>query len=206
MLAAPIVNPITILSTYKAFSGQQELYMTLSRVGLGYIIALIAGFIIFKIPSSKLVRQDLMRPQEGHDHQHGGLTMALRSAMKDFVDIAVYFSLGVAITALFNTGVAPGREALNSLAGSPILGPAAMMGVAFFLSLCSTSDAFIAASLSHFTKGAKLAFMVFGPMFDLKLLFLYRSLFKTRVIIILGISLFIAIGALSILWAAFIPS
>lgn len=39
MLAAPIVNPITALSTWKAFEGQDAAMMTTSRILLGYLIA-----------------------------------------------------------------------------------------------------------------------------------------------------------------------
>jgi uncharacterized membrane protein YraQ (UPF0718 family) len=39
-----------------------------------------------------------------------------------------------------------------------------------------------------------MAFMVFGPMFDLKLFFLYSVLFKKRFVIGLGIGLFLLIG------------
>mgnify|MGYP001172375055 CR=1 FL=1 len=128
------------------------------------------------------------------------MVAAFRSAMKDFVDVAVYFSIGVAITALFNTGIAPGAEWLDSVAGNPVGAPAALMLLAFVLSLCSTSDAFIAATLHKFSWGAKLAFLTFGPMMDVKLLFLYQTVLKKRFIAALAIGLFIVIGAVSIFW------
>ena len=120
--------------------------------------------------------------------------------MKDFVDVAVYFTIGVTITALFNTGIAPGAEWLDGLAESPVGAPFALMALAFVLSLCSTSDAFIAATLDKFTWGAKLAFLTFGPMMDVKLLFLYQTVLKRRFIIFLSIGLFVAIGAACIGW------
>ena len=55
-----------------------------------------------------------------------------------------------------------------------------LMVFAAILSLCSTSDAFIAATLISFPDVAKLAFLVFGPMFDLKLLFIYSAVFRKR--------------------------
>lgn len=125
----------------------------------------------------------------GHDHSHDHthehkpdgsqrIVAAMRSAIKDFVDVGVYFSIGIAITALFNTGIAPGAAWLDSIANRQILAPSALMVLAFILSLCSTSDAFIAATLDKFTYGAKLAFLVFGPMLDLKLLFLYQTVLR----------------------------
>jgi hypothetical protein len=72
------------------------------------------------------------------------------------------------------------------------------MGLAFLLSLCSTSDAFIAATLDAFGQGARLAFLVFGPMMDVKLLFLYSTILSRRFILALAVGLFIAINVLSV--------
>lgn len=132
------------------------------------------------------------------------LVTALRSAMKDFVDVAVYFTVGVMITAAFNTGLAPGAVWFDSLAQNSTAAPAAMMGLAFILSLCSTSDAFIAATLAKFSWGAKLAFLTFGPMMDVKLLFLYQSVLRKRFIFLLALGIFIAIGITSMILQYFV--
>ena len=126
--------------------------------------------------------------------------------MRDFVDVGVYFTIGVAITALFNTGIAPGAEWLDSLAENPIAAPAALMALAFVLSLCSTSDAFIAATLAKFSWGAKLAFLTFGPMMDVKLIFLYQSVLKRRFILALALGLFVVIGGAAIGWQALLQA
>ncbi len=229
MLAAPIVNPITALSTWKAFQGQGAAMMTSSRLLLGFLIAVAVGMIVSKLPLASVLKAKLVASLEkenephhhhehdhdhsccghdhGHDHHHhhepagdNRLVAALRSAMKDFVDVAVYFSIGVSITALFNTGIAPGAQWLDSLAKNPTAAPAALMVLAFILSLCSTSDAFIAATLDKFSWGAKLAFLTFGPMMDVKLLFLYQTVLRKRFIVMLALGLFIAIGGISIFW------
>ena len=241
MLAAPIVNPITALSTWKAFQGQNPTLIVCSRMLLGYLVAVGVGMIVSRISmrsilkpalADSLEKEALSSSQEEHDHgccggcghdhgdehehshgeEHGHhhhhpeksgdgkMVAAFRSAMKDFVDVAVYFTIGVTITALFNTGIAPGAEWLDGLAESPVGAPFALMALAFVLSLCSTSDAFIAATLDKFTWGAKLAFLTFGPMMDVKLLFLYQTVLKRRFIIFLSIGLFVAIGAACIGW------
>jgi uncharacterized protein len=223
MLAAPIVNPITALSTWKAFQGQGAAMMTSSRLLLGFMIAVAVGLIVSKLPLVFVLKAKLLESLEkekethhhhdhdssccGHDHhshhEPAGdqrLVAALRSAMKDFVDVAVYFSIGVSITALFNTGIAPGAQWLDSLAKNPTAAPAALMVLAFILSLCSTSDAFIAATLDKFSWGAKLAFLTFGPMMDVKLLFLYQTVLRKRFIVMLALGLFVAIGGISIFW------
>jgi uncharacterized membrane protein YraQ (UPF0718 family) len=71
------------------------------------------------------------------------------------------------------------------------------MGVAAALALCSTTDAFIAAtSFPAFPPMAKLAFLLFGPMVDLKLFWLYGLLFKRRTVTLLCLGLFVLIGLL----------
>lgn len=222
MLAAPIVNPITALSTWKAFQGQNAGWMTCSRLALGFLIASAVGLVISRLPMRAVLKDNLAADLEkkeakeskvhaqdtccshGHEHHHheeeNRLVSAFRSALKDFIDVGVYFSIGVAITALFNTGIAPGAAWLDSLASNPAAAPAALMALAFVLSLCSTSDAFIAATLDKFSWGAKLAFLTFGPMMDVKLLFLYQTVLKRRFIALLAIGLFLAIGAVSIFW------
>jgi uncharacterized membrane protein YraQ (UPF0718 family) len=221
------VNPITALSTWKAFQGQGAEMMTTSRLLLGFLISVVVGIIVLKLPLSWVLKPQLVASLEneaaarepehehhegcghdhgdGHEHHHhheegGQVVAALRSAMKDFVDVAVYFAIGVSITALFNTGIAPGAQCLDGLAKNPAAAPAALMGLAFVLSLCSTSDAFIAATLAKFSWGAKLAFLTFGPMMDVKLIFLYQTVLRRRFIVLLAIGLFVGIGAISIYW------
>jgi uncharacterized membrane protein YraQ (UPF0718 family) len=221
MLAAPIVNPITALSTWKAFQGQNAVVMTSSRLLLGFLIAVAVGLIVSRLPLAAVLKEKLLKSleepekphvhHEGCDHDHGGscghgheednrLVAAFRSAMKDFIDVGVYFSIGVSITALFNTGIAPGAKWLDGLAGNTAGAPAALMVLAFILSLCSTSDAFIAATLDKFSWGAKLAFLTFGPMMDVKLIFLYQTVMRKRFIVLLAIGLFLAIGSITVFW------
>lgn len=223
MLAAPIVNPITALSTWKAFQGQNAAMMTGSRLMLGFLIAVVVGMVVSRLPLAAVLREKLLKSLDepetkpvhhgcgDHDHDHGHccghahqednrLVAAFRSAMKDFIDVGVYFSIGVSITALFNTGIAPGAIWLDGLAGNAVGAPAALMVLAFILSLCSTSDAFIAATLDKFSWGAKLAFLTFGPMMDVKLIFLYQTVMRKRFIVMLALGLFLAIGAITVFW------
>lgn len=228
MLAAPIVNPITALSTWKAFQGQNAALMTCSRVMLGFLISAAIGLVISKLPIGFILNRNVIqgivdplgrmgrRPPAGSPRDtparaetstqpetttgEARLIAAFRSAMKDFLDVGVYFTIGVAITALFNTGIAPGAKWLDSLAGNQAAAPAALMALAFVLSLCSTSDAFIAATLDKFAWGAKLAFLTFGPMMDVKLLFLYQTVLRRRFILILLPALFIAVYGVTVFW------
>lgn len=66
---------------------------------------------------------------------------------------------------------------------TPLLGSLALMGLAFVLSLCSEADAFVAVSLGQFPLGSQLAFLVFGPVVDAKLAFLYGATFRRRFVV-----------------------
>jgi len=217
MLAAPIVNPITALSTFKAFNGQSPLYMMSSRLFLGYLVAVIVGLIILRLPIKKILQPGIApEPQDpGHDLEHyhhesaphpkNRLTLALRSALKDLVDVGVYFSIGITITAMFNTQISLDAPLIEGIASNTYAGPAGLMALSFLLSLCSTSDAFIAATLHKFGYAARLAFLVFGPMMDVKLLFLYSTVLRKKFILFLALGLFFGIGGLTILRVALFP-
>src|SRR5258708_38523775 len=113
----------------------------------------------------------------------------------DFIDTAIYFVIGAAVAATFNPAV--DQQIILPLALDPTLSTIAMMAIALVLTLCSTSDAFIAATFVSFPLFARMAFMVFGPMFDLKLFFLYSVLFRKRFVVLLGIGLFVVVGIIS---------
>ena len=125
----------------------------------------------------------------------------MRSALNDFTDVAIYFSIGVLITALFN--IRADEAWLANLAKGPIGEVAAFMGLSFLLSLCSTSDAFIAATIAPPTSlrnAARLAFMVFGPMMDVKLIFLYATILRPKFIACLAVGLFLFVGTACLIW------
>ena len=129
-----------------------------------------------------------------------GIVRAFESAQRDFLDVALYFFIGVAIAAMTQTQILyrPDLQAnIQSLAGNHWLAAPVLMALAFILSLCSTTDAFIIAQDAIFPATAKLAFLVFGPMLDMKLLFLYSSVLKPKAVLWLGVGLFFAVYAAS---------
>ena len=89
---------------------------------------------------------------------------------------------------------------MDQFGQSDLVGIPSMMILAFVLSLCSTSDAFIAAQMLSFSSAAKLAFLIFGPMMDVKLVFMYGAVFKPKFVILMALSLFIAIAIICSVW------
>ncbi len=219
MLAAPIVSPLVAVSTFAAFKGQNPWVMTSLRLSLGYLIAVAVGFIVHRLPVGAVLRSDIStaarkraglsvsaapdeqpKPQDFSELAAAASTpkkllLAIQSATADFLDVAFYLIIGTAIASVFNTAVR--QEIILPLATNPLLAILAMMGLAALLAICSTTDAFIAASFTTFPFASKLAFLLFGPVFDLKLFWLYGILFKRRFVVLLALGLFIVIALIS---------
>jgi uncharacterized protein len=75
------------------------------------------------------------------------------------------------------------REVVLGLGQGNVSSILAMLLLATIVSICSTVDSFFALSFaSLFTTGSLVAFLVFGPMIDLKGMGLLSSVFKPRAI------------------------
>jgi len=212
MMGAPIVSPVVALSTYVAFRGQNPLEMTLLRMILGFLIAVGVGLMVRDFPPERLLQPSMLDSLPGK--RRTGLSMAvagddaemsmantgvsgkifqtIQSATADFLDVTFFFVVGAAIASTFNTAV--NQNLLVPLATNPDLSVIVMMLLAFCLALCSSTNAFIAVSFRMFPASAKLAFLLFGPVFDTKLFFMYGAVFRRWFVLSLGIGLFIVIA------------
>jgi Predicted permeases len=198
MLAAPVVNPIVAVSTYAAFRGQGPLEMMLCRIALSFAVAVVIASIVHFLRRVWVLRPDLVAAPVIDDHPdlRSGKeksAAAVRAATGDFLDVTVFFVLGAAVATLFNTSV--NQQVIMPLADDRALAVGSMMALAALLSLCSTSDAFVAATFTAFPSAAKLAFMSFGPVVDLKLVFIYGLVFRKRFIGFLVAALILLIFA-----------
>lgn len=198
MLAAPVVNPIVALSTYAAFRGQGPFEMMLCRIALSFAVAVIMASVVHFLRRAWVLRPDLVAApvlDDQPDVRSGKekSAAAVRAATGDFLDVTVFFVLGAAVATLFNTSV--NQQVIMPLAENRALAVGSLMALAALLSLCSTSDAFVAATFTPFPSAAKLAFMSFGPVVDLKLVFIYGLVFRKRFIGILVAALILLIFA-----------
>lgn len=194
MLAAPILNPIVIISTSIAYRGRADLWiMVLGRVGLGLVAAMVVGWVV-----GGRERATFLKPptnddlacgcHDGHAScdcgddgcSHHGKVSRRETFFNyfagDFMFMGRFLIFGTAVAAALQT-LLP-QSLLGSVANIPLLSLVVMMALAFALSLCSESDAFVAASFVQFGVGPQLAFLVFGPMMDAKLAFLYNATFS----------------------------
>lgn len=101
-----------------------------------------------------------------------------------FLEMAAFFLMGVFIAAAMKTWF--GAAVFSDLGTGLLIAPLTMMLAAFIFSLCAEADAFVAASFTEFSMSSQLAFLVFGPMFDIKLFLMYRVVFTTRFILSLA--------------------
>jgi uncharacterized membrane protein YraQ (UPF0718 family) len=124
--------------------------------------------------------------EHDHAHHHAPRTLLDRLigiadiALSDFLDILAFLVMGAAIAAVVRTFVR--QDILETVNNYPAFSILAMMLFAIVISLCSEADAFVAANLKTLTVGSKLAFLVLGPMLDLKLLIMYRWVFTPKAV------------------------
>jgi uncharacterized protein len=177
MLAAPIVNPVVLLSTWIAYRGFGiGPQMVGSRALLGLVVAIAAGWALGADKATTILRK---APSDEHGHElrsrAGGFVAHLSS---EFTYMAKFVVIGAALAAALQT-IVP-QNVIAGLASNTIIASLALMGLAFVLSLCSEADAFVAISFTQFSPAAQLAFLVSGPVLDTKLGFLYGASFGAR--------------------------
>jgi uncharacterized membrane protein YraQ (UPF0718 family) len=157
--------------------------MVLGRAGLGLVLALVTGWALGAEGAKELLRP---RPDDV-EHDHASMTAKeKRSAFVehfagDFFFMGKFLIVGAALAAALQT-LLP-QSLISGVARTPLVGALALMAVAYVSSLCSEADAFVAVSFTQFPLGSQLAFLVFGPVLDLKLTFLYTASFRRRFVL-----------------------
>ncbi|MHC5374949.1 permease [Enterococcus sp. LJL120] len=127
---------------------------------------------------------------ENEHHHHGSEKKGFLSqvgnvlvhAIDEFFDTGRYLMIGGLIASAMQTYLPTG--AMLTLGSNTFLAILVMMVLAFTMSLCSEADAFIGSSLlSLFGSAPVVAFLVFGPMVDIKNLLMMKRYFSTKFIL-----------------------
>jgi uncharacterized protein len=206
LLAAPILNPVVIASTIFAFPGKIEIVIL--RLTLAIVIALIIGNIIHvlygKSPGSYISLKGNVHESCSCGHCHDDADdirkepiivktkMYLVKTGEELFHVLPFVVMGALVSSLFQIMAPKSLFTSNGANTGIILQSIIMLSMAFFLSVCSTSDAFIAKSFTaHFAAGPILGFMVFGPMIDIKSVIVLSSYFKKRFVLLLSLLTFI---------------
>lgn len=161
LLSAPAVNPIVLTATAVAFPRDPR--MVVARLVASLLVACAMGWLW-----QRLGRPDWLRPADRAVHHGEGKGAAFWGSVRHDVMHAGGFLVLGAMAAATLKAVAPASW-LERAAAHPFLAVLALAVLAVVLSICSEADAFVAASLSQFSLTARLAFLVVGPMIDLKL-------------------------------------
>jgi uncharacterized protein len=112
------------------------------------------------------------------------LPLLLENMVQELRELGGILVLGSLLAAVIQVAVP--REWVLSIGQGPVTSVVAMLILGGVISICSTVDSFFALSFATtFTSGAILAFLVFGPMFDLKSLGLLLTIFRPRAMIYL---------------------
>jgi uncharacterized membrane protein YraQ (UPF0718 family) len=179
LLAGPIVNPVVLTSTFVAFQRQPE--MALHRAVIAILVAGLTGlFVLLFMRKNQLklgAERELLHDSAHYAAGNGKLGATFQHAVDEFFEMGKYLLFGALVSAVLQVFIA--RDTLLSIGQTPLAGHLVMMGMAYLFSLCSEADAFIAASFANtFQTGPLLAFLVFGPMIDLKNSLLLFSVFR----------------------------
>ena len=196
MLAAPIINPVVGAAT--AFAFRNHIDVVFLRLGAAFFVALFAGlFINFFFIGNQLKKAGEIHSHQGCCHDTTGshlielsflnkIIFTFRDASNEFFEMGKFLLIGAMLGSL--SQVLLPHAMLLTLGQNSFLSTGFMMLFAFFISVCSSADAFIAASFNTtFSLGSLITFMVLGPMIDLKNLLMLLYTFRTRFVIWLAL-------------------
>ena len=188
LLAAPVMNPIVLVSTYIAFGWGEVLIL---RFVVTAIVAISVG-VIFALSARphETLRPVSLAPVSGGDHiqlnfKQPPLIKRLERAVlvggNEFFEMGRFLVIGSLLAAGMQTLVA--QETLISLGSGPFVSVLVMQLLAFVLSVCSTVDSFLAlAFYGTFTGGSIVSFLTFGPMVDIKSTMMFAGVFRPKVV------------------------
>jgi uncharacterized membrane protein YraQ (UPF0718 family) len=204
LFAAPVLNPIVIASTWAAFPDQP--WLLLARPLGAVLVALVLALLLRLLPEGELLRADLLEerqlaqplatvsllerrsgligltaptPLARPEPARGSWREVLEHGSREFLNLALLLVAGCALAALVQA-LLP-RQWLLAVGGAPTLSVLALMALSLVLSVCSSVDAFLALGFAaQITPGALLAFLLLGPVIDIKLVGLLGLLFRPR--------------------------
>lgn len=187
LVAAPILNPITIITTHQVFGFDDGILV--ARLLGGFAIANLIGWLFSRHPEPDRLLTDTFYAQcaapdaaRDHDHSASRWTQSRQLFAREASAVMPALIIGATIAGLVQV-VIP-RETLVALGSNPLWSVLALMALAFVISICSNIDAFfILPFVGIFMPGAIAAFLIFGPIIDIKMLAMMRTTLTTRTLI-----------------------
>ena len=230
MLASPIISPVVLLSTFFAFGETEKMLLFgfempklfVYRTIFGVLVALVVGIILDIICKDAVLKEEIYEHHHyHHDHGHihtcnhhhegcscstheketgpiGRIKNIINIIYGDFMGIISYMAVGALLAATMQILLPISN--IGGIVQNKYISTFIMMLLAFALSLCSTSDAFIARTfMNSLSKNSILAFILLGPMIDIKNTILLNKSFNKKFVIVLVASIFITVYLISCL-------
>ena len=230
MLASPIISPVVLLSTFFAFGETEKMLLFgfempklfVYRTIFGVLVALVVGIILDIICKDAVLKEETYEHHHHHhDHEHihtcnhhhegcscsnheketgpiGRVKNIINIMYGDFMGIISYMAVGAILAATMQILLPISN--IGGIVQNKYISTFIMMLLAFALSLCSTSDAFIARTfMNSLSKNSILAFILLGPMIDIKNTILLNKSFNKKFVIVLVASIFITVYLISCL-------
>ncbi len=180
LLAAPILNPVTIITTQQAFAGDMTILW--ARVLGGFAIANLVGWVYARRPAEELLTNTFVASCQADHVQQSKRVASLAIFRREVQAMLPALVVGAGLAGLVQVLVS--REVLVSLGSQPVWSVIAMVALAFIVSICSNVDAFFALAFRQtFMTGALVSFLTFGPMIDIKMLSLLRTTYRPSVLL-----------------------
>lgn len=230
MLASPIISPVVLLSTFFAFGETEKMLLFgfempklfVYRTIFGVVVALVVGIILDIICKDAVLKEEIYEHHHRHhDHEHihtcnhnhegcscshheketgplGRVKNIINIMYGDFMGIISYMAVGALLAATMQILLPISN--IGGIVQNKYISTFIMMLLAFALSLCSTSDAFIARTfMNSLSKNSIFAFILLGPMIDIKNTILLNRSFNKKFVIVLIASIFITVYLISCL-------
>ena len=186
LLAAPIVNPVTIITTHQAFGFDDGILV--ARLVAGYAIANLLGWILSVHPRPEMMLTTKFQREcklSATHHDHSRMRRVGEMFVSESTALMPALILGALIAGAIQVGVS--RELLITLGTDPIISVFAMLVLAFVISVCANVDAFFILPFAQtFLPGSIVAFLVFGPLIDIKMVALMRTTYTGKTIALIA--------------------
>ena len=212
LFAAPVLNPIVLASTWAAFPDQP--WLLVARPLGAFLIALALSGLLGLMGESALLAPALLEERRlsqplsevGLLERGSGvlgvptaqlpppapesklsIAEVLHHSSREFISLLVLLVLGCGLAAAVQAWLP--RAWLLAVGSAPTLSVLALMLLALVVSVCSSVDAFLALGFAaQVTPGALLAFLLLGPVVDLKLAGLFTVLLRPKAIAVTAVA------------------
>jgi uncharacterized membrane protein YraQ (UPF0718 family) len=182
LLAAPVLNPITLVVTFQVFGWEDGLFI--GRILVGFFIANALGWLFARTSAASLLKpafQEACEARSGEVPQKGRGSLFGHRAYHEVEHMLPALLVGALVAAAIQ--VLLPSEVLTAVGSNPFLSVAVMLLLAVVVAICSNVDSYFALALSSsFTAGSLHTFLIAAPLIDIKMLPLLATTFRRRTV------------------------